>query len=43
MIDLTMFSPTFLTATVEWAIAVMMVLAFGSGGSTTETRARETP
>ncbi len=29
MIDWTILSPTFLTAVVEWAVAVVTVLAFG--------------
>jgi hypothetical protein len=36
MVDWTMLSPTFLTAMVEWAGAVVTVLAVGLGRSTGE-------
>jgi hypothetical protein len=35
MVDWTILSPTFLTAMVEWAGAVVTVLAVGPGRSTT--------
>jgi hypothetical protein len=41
MIDWTILSPTFLTAAVEWAGAVVTVLAVGPGRSTTEIQWRE--
>jgi hypothetical protein len=41
MIDWTILSPTFLTAAVEWAGAVVTVLAVGPGRSTTEIQCRE--
>jgi hypothetical protein len=37
MVDWTVLSPTFLTAAVEWAGAVVTVLAVGRGRSTKET------
>jgi hypothetical protein len=36
MVDWTILSPTFLTAVVEWAGAVVTVLAVGPGRSTRE-------
>jgi len=36
MVDWTILSPTFLTAVVEWAGAVVTVLAVGPGQQTTE-------
>jgi hypothetical protein len=41
MIDWTMLSPTFLTAVVEWAGAVVTVLATGADRSATENRSSE--
>ena len=41
MVDWTMLSPTFLTAVVDWAGAVVTVLAAGPGHSTIETQGRE--
>jgi hypothetical protein len=41
MVDWTILSPTFLTAVVEWAGAVVTVLAVGPGHSTHETQGRE--
>jgi hypothetical protein len=38
MVDWTILSPTFLTGVVEWAGAVVTVLAFGPSRSTTETQ-----
>jgi hypothetical protein len=38
MIDWTVFSPTFLTAAVEWAEAVVTVLAVGPCQSAKETK-----
>jgi hypothetical protein len=37
MVDWTMLSPTFLTAAVEWAEAVVTMLAVGPGRSTKQT------
>ena len=37
MVDWTVLSPMFLTAAVEWAGAVVTVLAVGPGRSTKET------
>ena len=42
MVDWTILSPTFLTAVVEWAGAVVTVLAVGPGHSTQETQGRRT-
>jgi len=41
MVDWTILSPTFLTAAVEWAGAVVTVLAVGGGHSTNNTKERE--
>jgi len=41
MVDWTMLSPTFLTAAVEWAGAVVTVLAVGPGRSSKETKGEE--
>jgi hypothetical protein len=41
MIDWTMLSPTFFSAVVEWAGAVVSVLVTGTDRSATETRSRE--
>jgi hypothetical protein len=41
MVDWTMLSPTFLTAVVEWAGAVVTVLAVDPGHSAIETEGRE--
>jgi hypothetical protein len=41
MVDWTILSPTFLTAAVEWAGAVVTVLAVGRGRSTNDTHERE--
>jgi hypothetical protein len=41
MVDWTILSPTFLTAVVEWAGAVVTALAVGPGHSTHETQRRE--
>jgi hypothetical protein len=41
MVDWTVLSPTFLTAAVEWAGAVVTVLAVGSGRSTKEPKGEE--
>jgi hypothetical protein len=41
MVDWTILSPTFLTAAVEWAGAVVTVLAVGRGHSTSNIKARE--
>jgi hypothetical protein len=41
MIDWTILSPTFLTAVVEWTVAVVTVLAIGPGDSTTLDGAEE--
>jgi hypothetical protein len=41
MVDWTVLSPTFLTAAVEWAGAVVTVLAVGPGRSTRETKGEE--
>jgi hypothetical protein len=41
MVDWTILSPTFLTAVVEWAGAVVTVLAVGPGQSTKDTQWRE--
>ena len=41
MIDWTILSPTLLAATVEWAGAVVTVLAVGPGRSTTQTQWKE--
>jgi hypothetical protein len=38
MVDWTILSPTFLTATVEWAEAVVTVLTVGPGHSTDEAQ-----
>jgi hypothetical protein len=37
MVDWTMLSPTFLTAVIEWAGAVVTVYAVGSSHSTKDT------
>ena len=41
MIDWTILSPTYLTAMVEWAGAVVTVLATGADRSATEIQPRE--
>jgi len=41
MVDWTIFSPTFLTAVVEWAGAVVTVLAVGPGHPTKDIEQRE--
>jgi hypothetical protein len=41
MVDWTILSPTFLTAAVEWAGAVVTVLAVGPGHSINNTQARK--
>ena len=41
MVDWTILSPNFLTAVVEWAGAVVTVLALGPGHSTKDTQRRE--
>jgi hypothetical protein len=41
MVDWTILSPTFLTAAVEWAGAVVIVRAVGRGRSTSNIQARE--
>jgi hypothetical protein len=41
MVDWTILSPTFLTAMVEWAGAVVTVLAVGPGDSTADSQGRE--
>ena len=41
MVDWSVLSPTFLTAAVEWAGAVVTVLAVGPGRSTRETNGEE--
>jgi hypothetical protein len=41
MVDWTVLSPTFLTAAVEWAGAVVTVLAVGSGRPAKETKGEE--
>ena len=41
MVDWTVLSPTFLTAAVEWAGAVVTVLAVGPGRSTKEPKGEE--
>ena len=41
MVDWTMLSPTFLTAIVEWAGAVVTMLAVGPGRSTGETNGEQ--
>jgi hypothetical protein len=41
MVDWTIFSPTFLTAAVEWAGAVVTVLAVGPGQPAKETKGEE--
>ena len=41
MVDWTMLSPTFLTAVIEWAGAVVTVFSVGSGHSTNNTERRE--
>jgi hypothetical protein len=38
MVDWTMLSPTFLAATIEWAGAVVTVLAIGPAQPADETR-----
>ena len=42
MVDWTIFSPTFLKAVVEWAEAVVTVLAAGQGRSTNVAQRGET-
>jgi hypothetical protein len=41
MVDWTILSPTFLTAVVDWAGAVVTVLAFGLGHSSKEPNGEE--
>jgi hypothetical protein len=41
MVDWTVLSPTFLTAAVEWAGAVVTVLAVGPGRSAKEPKGEE--
>jgi hypothetical protein len=41
MVDWTVLSPIFLAATVEWAGAVVTVLAVGAGHSTKEPKGEE--
>jgi hypothetical protein len=41
MVDWTILSPTYLTAVVEWAGAVVTVLAVGPGNSTNDSHERE--
>jgi hypothetical protein len=41
MVDWTVFSPTFLTAAVEWAGAVVTVLAVGPGRSSKKPEGEE--
>jgi hypothetical protein len=41
MVDLTMLSPTFLTAVIEWAGAVVTVYAVGPGHSAKHSERRE--
>jgi hypothetical protein len=41
MVDWTILSPTFLTAVVKWAGAVVTVLAVGPGYSTNEPSGEE--
>jgi hypothetical protein len=41
MVDWTILSPTYLTAVVEWAGAVVTVLAVGPGRSTVDAQARD--
>ena len=41
MVDWAILSPTFLTAVVEWAGAVVTVLAVGPGHSTHDAQERE--
>jgi hypothetical protein len=41
MVDWTILSPTFLTAVVKWAGAVVIVLAVGPGHSMKDTQGRE--
>ena len=41
MVDLTMLSPTFLTAVIEWAGAVVTVFAIGPGDSANDNERRE--
>jgi hypothetical protein len=41
MVDWTVLSPTFLTAAVEWAGAVVTVLAVGPGRSTKDSKGDE--
>ena len=41
MIDWTILNPTFLTAMVEWTVAVVTVLAIGPGDSATSDDAEE--
>ena len=41
MVDWTVLSPTFLTAAVEWAGAVVAVLAVGPGHSTSDNQGRD--
>ena len=41
MVDWTILSPTFLTATVEWAEAVVTVLTVGPGHPTDDPQKRE--
>jgi len=43
MVDWTILSPTYLTAVVEWAGAVVTVLAVGPGDATNEPHWRERP
>jgi hypothetical protein len=41
MVDWTILSPTFLTAVVDWAGAVVTVFAIGRGHATKDTNRRE--
>jgi hypothetical protein len=41
MVDWTILSPTLLTAVIDWAGAVVTVLAVGPGRSTKDTQGRE--
>jgi hypothetical protein len=40
MVDWTILSPTFLSAVVDWAGAIVTVFAVGSGHSTKDTQGR---
>ncbi len=41
MVDWTILSPTFLTAAVKWAGAVVTVLAVGAGNSSREPKGEQ--